>query len=178
MTVTGTQSADQDHFGLLPFIAIMMCLLGTLLLVTMSMTAINVGAGAGEGWIPQPAAAGGKTPVLVEWDGRYATWHAEKGLQRIKDDLVEYFRGDDGRWVRLDATGGGEFVAGPAPQPLDPLIDYLESRRDTHYALLAVRPSGFGSFYRFQMRFAHHKIPTGAEPVDQARPVRLILPGG
>ena len=44
-----------------PFIAIMMCLLGTLLLVTMSMAAINIGAGAGEGWVPAPD-SGAKTP--------------------------------------------------------------------------------------------------------------------
>ena len=48
MAIGNTQLAEQDHFDLLPFIAIMMCLPGTLLLVTMSMAAINIGAGAGE----------------------------------------------------------------------------------------------------------------------------------
>ena len=52
MTGANTGSAEQDHFDPLPFIAIMMCLPGTLLLVTMSMAAIDVGAG--EGWVPTP----------------------------------------------------------------------------------------------------------------------------
>jgi len=60
MAIANTQSAEQDHFDLLPFIAIMMCLLGALLLVTMSMAAINIGAGAGagEGWVPKYGKAG------------------------------------------------------------------------------------------------------------------------
>ena len=37
-----------DHFDMLPFIAILMCTLGTLLLVTLSMAAVNLGPGAGE----------------------------------------------------------------------------------------------------------------------------------
>jgi hypothetical protein len=48
MRIKNGQSAEQDHFDLLPFIGIMMCLLGALLLVTMCMGAINIGAGAGD----------------------------------------------------------------------------------------------------------------------------------
>lgn len=82
LRLANDRSADQDHFDLLPFIAIMMCLLGALLLVTMSMAAINIGAGAGEGWVPEPDAAS-KTPVLIEWDGVNTIWHAEGGYRTI-----------------------------------------------------------------------------------------------
>ena len=59
---------------------------------------------------------------------------------------------------------------------MDPLIDYLESRRASHYALFAVRPGGFGNFRRFASRFENRKIEIGSEPIDQGKPVRLILP--
>jgi biopolymer transport protein ExbD len=176
MATGNTQAAEQDHFDLLPFIAIMMCLLGTLLLVTMSMAAINIGAGAGEGWVPEHD-PGAKVPVLIEWDGRYAIWHSEKGLQKIEDDFVEYANFGRG-WIRYDAGGLPARVAGPQPNAMDPLIDYLESHRQSYYALFAVRPGGFANFRRFASRFENHKIEIGSEPIDQGKPVRLIMPKG
>ena len=46
MALRGSQ--QEDHFDLLPFIAILMCVLGTELLVTMSMAALSLGVGARE----------------------------------------------------------------------------------------------------------------------------------
>ena len=175
MAAANGESAEQDHFDLLPFIGIMMCLLGTLLLVTMSMAAINIGAGAGEGWVPQPE-PGAKQPVLIEWDGKYAVWHAESGLLKIEENFDEYAI-REGNWIHFLPSGRGERVSGPKPNPLDPLVDYLESRRHTHYALFAVRPSGFANFTRFKSRFEDRDIDVGAEPLDQGKPVRLALPG-
>lgn len=175
MAIATRKSAEQDHFDLLPFIGIMMCLLGALLLVTMSAAAINVGIGAGEGWIPQPTIDEQKTPVLIEWDGHYATWHSETGLKTLEENFIEYAK-KDGQWIRWDEKGSGRRVDGPQPNPLDPLVTFLESRRQTHYALFAVRPSGFKTFLRFASRFEDRDIQIGSEPVDQAKPVRLILP--
>ena len=174
--MANTQSAEQDHFDLLPFIAIMMCLLGTLLLVTMSMAAINVGAGAGEGWVPEPD-PGSKTPVLIEWDGKYATWHSESGLVRLEENFVDYEHIGHA-WYRIDQLGRSTRVAMPQSSPIDPLIDYMETRRMTHYALFAIRPSGFKSFRRFSLRFEDRHIEVGSEPIDQGKAVRLVLPAG
>ncbi len=146
MALTSNQSAEQDHFDLLPFIAIMMCLLGTLLLITMSMAAINVGAGASEGWVPE-ADSGLKIPVLVEWDGVHAIWHSDNGYQQ------------------LDANS------------IAPLVEYLDTHRDSHYALFAVRPSGFANFRRFSAKFENRRLEIGFEPIEQGKAVRLVLPG-
>ncbi len=43
---------DSDHFDLLPFISILMCVLGCLLLVTISMASLTMGLDAGEAWLP------------------------------------------------------------------------------------------------------------------------------
>lgn len=172
MAIANQNSGEQDHFDLLPFIAIMMCLLGTLLLITMSMATISIGAGAGEGWIPQPD-PGAKVPVLIEWDGQYAIWHSEVGPKKITENFVEFAK-FNGNWIRYDPDGKGHKVDGPEPNDLDPLVDYLESRRESHYALFAVRPTGFKNFRRFASRFEDHKIDIGFEPIDQSRPVRLM----
>jgi hypothetical protein len=176
MAFGNAQSAEQDHFDLLPFIAIMMCLLGTLLLVTMCMAAINIGAGAGEGWVLEPDAAA-KKPVLIEWDGQFATWHSEQGLQRIENNFIEYAM-VRGHWLRFDPNGREALVPGPQPNALDPLLDYLAARQKTHYALFAVRPGGFHNFRKFSARFAERGIDTGSEPIEQGKPVSLIAPPG
>ena len=176
-----TVSNEQDHFDLLPFISIMLCLLGTLLLVTMSMASISLGAGAGEGWIPAPGRANAnKTPVLIEWDGATAVWH--KGQSRIRfhphpPDLVQI----GGVWLKITRSADGknpsiEPASAPPPGQLDALLDELAAKRATHYALFAVRPSGFDTFGRFSAQFRERKIEIGYEPIDQMKPVRLMLP--
>jgi biopolymer transport protein ExbD len=174
MALSGRPSAEQDHFDLLPFVGIMMCLLGTLLLVTMSVAVINIGAGAGEGWVPQ-LDKDSKIPVLVEWDGKYAVWHAGNDIRTIEENFIEYTP-VNGTWVRYDPDGRGHPVNGPQPNPLDPLVNYLQSHESTHYALFAVRPSGFKNFRRFASRFEDRQIEIGSEPLDQGKSVRLVMP--
>lgn len=92
-----TRETSADHFDLLPFIAILMCVLGCLLLVTLCMAAISLGAGVAERWTPvaatgqatsgrpatgpvaASAAVAPKKPILVEWDGDQAIFHLESG---------------------------------------------------------------------------------------------------
>jgi hypothetical protein len=178
MASSNVRSAEQDHFDLLPFIGIMMCLLGTLLLVTMSMAAINL-LQPGEGWVPQPE-PGDKIPVLIEWDGEYAVWHSDHGLQKIREDFDEYDHLSNGMWMHYPPKGSAETVSGPKPNALDPLVDSLVSHHDTLYALFAVRPSGFKNFHRFAGRFTDRdgkrRVDIGSEPLEQGKPVRLEFP--
>src|SRR3990170_3655483 len=76
-----------DHFDLLPYISILMCTLGTLLLMTVSMTAINLGPGVGIG-IVQAVDTNNMTKlaVLIEWDGHMATVHQGDRREAIRVD--------------------------------------------------------------------------------------------
>ncbi len=146
-------SGQEDHFDLLPFIAILLCVLGTELLVTMSMATISLGVGAGEGWIPtkDPAHAT-KTPTLIEWDGKVATVQRKGGEEKIPV-AVE------------DDT--------PSPA-LQQLLDELAAKRETDYALFAVRPSGFENYFRLAAKFRKRNIRVGDEPVEQGKKVKLV----
>lgn len=159
-----------DHFDLLPFIAILMCMLGCLLLVTLSIAALSLGAGAGEGWIPvADRERAAKTPVLIEWDGKMATIHRQGSKTLAKwepTDLSRVRIGD--QWFTL--SGKDENL----DAELKKLLDELESQRTTHYALFAVRPSGFDSFERFANQFRSRQIDVGYEPIRQEKPVRLL----
>jgi len=155
-----------DHFDLLPYIAILMCTLGTLLLLTLSMTAINLGPGAGIGIVPtfdpdKPS----KMPVLIEWDGAHATVHrgSERQSIRVGERRLRIENGE----LKLDDDTETE--------KLKAVLDDLVARTNTHYALFAVRPSGFSNFIALRARFDAVDIPIGYEPFEQGRPVQLLL---
>jgi len=142
---------NKDHFDLLPFIAILMCVLGSLLLVTISIAALSIGPGVGEGWVPtRDPNKQTKTPVLIEWDGKIATIHQEgKKIQA--------------QWVESNTD-----------KTLLNFIDELAAKSGTHYALFAVRPSGFHNFQMFADLFRTRQIDVGYEPIKQEKPVRLL----
>lgn len=78
---------SRDHFDLLPFINILMCTLGCLLLVTLSIAALSLGPSAGEGWIASQrdsTPATRKQPVLIEWDGTAVSAHLPAGRIQAK----------------------------------------------------------------------------------------------
>jgi len=139
-----------DHFNLLPFISILMCTLGCLLLVTMSMATIHIGPSVGEGWVPDQKTEKekGKKPILVEWDGKTAIAHL------------------NGRRVQSGMKN------------LQPIFNELAGMRETHYVLFAVRPTGFENFNILAQEFRKTNLAIGYEPIAQYRPVRLYKGGG
>jgi hypothetical protein len=175
------EDLSQDHFDLLPFIAVLMCTLACLLLVTMGMATISIGPGVGEGWIPvQEETRASKTPILIEWDGTGALVHREgrqipmrwaaRPLFRVNDGTCLTLK--DGQVVPLSQGHIRENVA------LQEFLDELEALRTTHYALLAVRPEGFSSFWQFSNEFRCRNIDVGYEPIASGRPVHLLLGKG
>jgi hypothetical protein len=161
-----------DHFDLLPFIAILMCTLGALLLVTLSMAAVNLGPGAGETWIPTPDTnRATKIPVLFQWDGNTMVVDRENGRTQIAIPLAAYFETPDGSQEEKEAK---EQVDAGFAQLESAVLSDLERQSDTHYALFAIRPSGFSSFGGLRYRFQKLNISIGTEPIEQGKPVKLL----
>lgn len=136
---------NSDHFDLLPFINIMICVLGCMLIVTLSIAGLNLRT-PGVNWL-----VGGMcckadgTPTLVEWDGMRLTAHVGKGLFRFEPHQ------DDGK---IDLASVAGFIR---HLPVD--------RR--RYVLLAVRPSGFGTLGDLQDAFRRFGIEIGSQPLEQ-----------
>jgi biopolymer transport protein ExbD len=144
-------SEQEDHFNLLPFIAILLCVLGTELLVTMSTATISLGVGLGEGWVPNPDKFS-KKPILLEWDGQVVTVQRKSGDETIPVNVQEK----------------------SLPPALKILIDELAVKHETDYALFAVRPSGFENYFRLAEKFKDRGIDVGDEPVEQGKRIRLM----
>ena len=154
---------EQEHFDLLPFIALMMIVLAVLLFITMTMAALNVGAGAAEGWIPTKTkdAANSKIPILVEWDGETAIIQRPSGHQKITL----------GREVRRWWNSDWQF----RNTEMRRFWNDMKSQATTHYVLFAVRPSGFENFQTLASEFRSAGVSVGYEPVEQTKRIRLKM---
>lgn len=167
---------DSDHFDLLPFISILMCVLGCLLLVTISMASISMGLDAGEAWLPtkreSSKGVGDRIPLLVEWDGEEVTFHFGKSK------ITAAYSADEFQNVTI--AGGTYLLKKKERNPLNKAfydaIDRMQAIKDTHYALIAVRPSGFKSLSEITMQFRDKNILIGYEPLAQTKKVSLRLP--
>jgi hypothetical protein len=147
------RNSSSEHFDLLPFIGLLMCVLGVLLFVTLSVAALALGPNAKEGWLPLDAQNSGKTPILLEWDGESAAIHNGNQLKTIK--------------AFLDPKGKN------TPELLS-FVKEMTTRRNTHYVLFAVRPSGFKNFQLLADEFREKKVDVGYEPIPQDKKVRLL----
>ena len=84
---------SKDHFDLLPFIAILMCMLGCLLLVTISIAALSMGPGADEGWmLLRDSQDSSKESILIESDGATPIIHWRN--QKLKANVLRYASSD------------------------------------------------------------------------------------
>lgn len=155
-------ATTMDHFDPLPFIALMMVVLATLLFITMTMASINLGAGAAEGWIPaEDEDSHKKVPILVEWDGETV------GIQ-LAEDTQRIFIGNK---IKQWWNGSRDLKN----ERLKSFLDDMIVKKGTHYVLFAVRPSGFDNFQVLASAFRQKGVSIGYEPIEQGKTVRLKL---
>jgi hypothetical protein len=151
--ITARRNSSSEHFDLLPFIGLLMCVLGVLLFVTLSVAALALGPNVKEGWLPLDAQDRNKIPILLEWDGESAVIHSGNQLKSIQ--------------AFLD----------PGDKNTPELLTFLSemiAKRKTHYVLFAVRPSGFKNFQLLADKFREKKVDVGYEPIPQDKNVRLL----
>lgn len=138
-------------FELFPFLGILACTLGCLLLVVVSMVALSVGPGAAENWYVE--GKGKKSPRIVEWDGMMVTIHPSKTKVSASAAMASNGRNSS---------------------PFGKLLAEVKADGKRQYIFILVRPSGFSNFGEFRkMIFNDWGIDIGYEPVDQARPISV-----
>ena len=153
MAARSIAKSTTEHFDMLPFIGLLMCILGVLLFVTLSIAALAIGPNVKEGWLPLESENRKKTPVLVEWDGARASIHRDKQVQSI------------------EVFSGAEFSLTPE---FKSFLNEATATRNTHYVLFAVRPSGFRNFQFVADQFREKRVDIGYEPIPQDKSVRLL----
>lgn len=138
-------------FDLFPFLSILACILGCLLLIVMAMVALSVGPLATEKWGFEGTSQ--KTPVVVEWDGAAVTIHPGK--------------------VRVPA-GSALANKGRNDSAFGRLLEEVALDKERRYIYVAVRPSGFGNFKQLAKLIRDRGLDIGYEPLDQRRPIEVL----
>ena len=136
-------------FDLFPFLSILSCVLGSLLLVVMAVVALCVGV-TPEIWEIEGYQT--KKPVVLEWDGASVVLHPGK--------------------VRVPA-GAALQNQGANSSPFGLLLKEVEANKGRRYMFVAVRPSGFASFDTLRTAVVKRGIDIGSAPLDQYRPFEL-----
>lgn len=140
------QRAMGMGFDLFPFLSILACVLGCLLLVVMVTVALSVGPGAAQ--IIEIEGTSDKTPVVIEWDGTSVVLHPEKLRVSAAAALAKDGRNDS---------------------PFGKLLDRLVAKKKESYVFVLVRPSGFDNFDAIRAAVVRRELDIGYEPVEQHR---------
>jgi len=131
-----------------------MCTLGCLLFVTLSVAALSLGPSRGHGWIFVNNEEGfKKKPRLVEWDGTSVVVHRADGST------------GSAAYDSSSSTLSGDFKT---------FMDWMYDHRKTDYAVIAVRPSGFGTLGALLNEFKNRNIDYGYEPVEDQNRIVLL----
>lgn len=155
------QSASADRFDLLPFVAILMCTLGCLLFITLSVASLSLTRpGGGEVFRATEQA------VLIEWGYRASAFKENGRRVEVAWDAAAWESMETGSVLR---TG----VAGIPPEMRD-LLDEISSQRGKRYALFAVRPSGFKSFAAMRALCEQRHIRVGYDTIGEESKVELM----
>ena len=172
MTAGGRASLSRDHFDLLPFIAILLCILGCLLLVTITMAVVNLGPSVKEVWVPSNANVNPGPSATAAWvpsnNGDFGCRVTLPDGRLMLPVIIEW----DGATVVVHDNDTGNEQSWPHDSDeFRRFLSKLELNKGTQYALLAVRPSGFESYVDFSNEFRRRGISVGSEPVHQARSI-------
>jgi len=155
-------TTSSDHFDLLPFVAILMCTLGCLLFITLSVvsltkpgTVIKINRGKQK-----------KQPVLIFWSERVTA--IQNGSQE------KIIRWDDATWHKMETESLPNAASPAIPLELQNTLAEIGRHSDTSFAFFAVRPSGFKSFETMRRLCKQLHLDIGFYPVDETGKVTVM----
>ncbi len=154
------EALETDHFDLLPFVAILMCILGSLLFITLSLVSMSVMHPK----IGLDPTGQTKAPILIEWAA--GTSFVQENGQR------EAIRWSPSQWSDLESGRIGESGQG-LPDQFRQLLAEATKPSSGKYALFAVRPSGFSTYSLIDTICQRRKIQVGYYPIGEHEDVKL-----
>jgi hypothetical protein len=135
---------------LFPFLSVLACVIGTLVLLVILVTSGVLGSRRSITLVAQASA------------GRN---------DRLKPRYVEVTAGVQ------DHPLGGEFVPaallGREDTPLAELLAEVAGRRESEYVIVALRPGGYPNFSQVRRQVENRGIEIGFEPVDEGWKLRI-----
>ncbi|MBM3499769.1 MAG: hypothetical protein FJX74_14000 [Armatimonadetes bacterium] len=138
---------------LFPFMAVLMCFLGALVTIALTVVALSVLFPA-EVWQLGLPGSQHKTPYVVEWDGANVTVHPDRVSVAAPVALANGMQND---------TAFGRALAQVKADP---------QRR---FIFVIVRPTGFSTFLAFLKRLSDQGIDVGYEPALTGQEIAVVV---
>ena len=140
---------------LMPFMAILMCFLGALVIIAVTVVMLSV-LYPQEVWRLGLAGEKPRTPIVVEWDGVNITIHPE----RVQVPVA----------IALDEDGKNA-------SPFGRLLEEIIAQRDEKFLFIIVRPTGFSTFKPFLDLLNEHDINVGYQPMLPDQRITVTMAG-
>jgi hypothetical protein len=170
---------------LFPILSVLVCLLGTLILMMGAVTSVSLGPGRTVLInVTGASSPRRKQPTYLEWDGTALTVHPSRtrvpidveGTDLSQAEISDLLRRHSGvddvmpfYWAAVDAKYGAQIAATPLAQ----LLDEVAAEASGRYLVVFVRPSGFASFVHVRNFLIRRHIDIGYEPIEQGYRVRV-----
>lgn len=161
MTHDSSQEMN-DHFDLLPFVAILLCVLGCLLFITLSIAGLSLTRPKTGVYV----AGQDKKPILVEWGQNNTT--IQKNGKRIAIIWTA------AQWNKLKHADMISLDELRLPKVLQETINDVSAQSSTQYIFFTVRPSGFETFAQIYRKCKEkHNIDIGYYPIAENENVEI-----
>jgi hypothetical protein len=164
---TLNRGSAAQHVNLFPMFNLLLCTLGVLIFILITVTIISMGAGKTIAITPAGLVGGAgqdKKAVYLEWTGTDIVAHPSRDATRLGRDLraIETWRET---FEYLDSALEGTTA--------DRLIENVAGSSGKQYIIVLVRPSGFQSFIGLRGYIESKGIEIGYEPIEQDWTVRM-----
>jgi hypothetical protein len=164
------RGTNAQSVNLFPMFNLLLCTLGVLIFILITITIISMGTGKRIAITPAQieGTKHDKEPVYLEWTGTEVVAHPSRDATRLGSDLHA-----SETWGAVFAHLDGALQGTTAGR----LIANVASSSGKQYIIVLVRPSGFQSFIGFRGYLESKGIDIGYEPVEQNWTVRMARGG-
>lgn len=159
-------SIKDQQISLFPIFNILVCTLGVLIFVLVTVVAVSLGVGKTISLVPDMKGTHRhqKKPTYTEWNGTDLILHPS--LQKVCFDIdLKKFETFKEGYAYLDKIIEGS--------PIEAVLNNIIEHRDSNYLFVFVRPSGFHNFIMIRGYIEDKKIDIGYEPIDQGWNIRI-----
>lgn len=159
-------SIKDQQISLFPIFNILVCTLGVLIFILVTVVTVSLGVGKTISLVPDMKGTHRhqKKPTYVEWNGTDLIVHPS--MQKVNIDIdLKKFKTYEEIYAYLDKIIEGS--------PMKAVLNNIIEHRDSNYLLVLVRPSGFSNFIILRGYIEDKKIDIGYEPIDQGWNIRI-----
>lgn len=185
------KASNEQAVSLFPIFNILVCTLGSLILIIGTVVAFSLGPGRSVLIDIKGRTRGEhhKIPTYIEWDGKKIVIHPERNsvsldllsIIELSDEKIEEIKESyiDGRLtleqarLEIQRRQYNKIMDRIRNTHFEDLLQHIHRKRDKEYLVIMVRPSSFDTLVTLRNFILKTGIDVGYEPIDQGWTLRI-----